>query len=88
MLLDIDLNFINLSITILLGIVVPLAIVVIKLWAIGEDYKKFKLLMESKQAKEEEKREEEMSTRQKEHTAILLQLNSIGHQIENLSKQK
>jgi hypothetical protein len=84
----IDLNFINLSITILLGIVVPLAIVVIKLWAIGEDYKKFKLLVESKQAKEEERREEEMSTRQKEHTAILLQLNSIGHQIETLSKQK
>ena len=84
----IDFNFVNLSITILLGIVIPLAILVAKLWATSEDFKKFKLSVETRQAKEDEKREEEVAIRHKENMDIMLQLNTITNKIENLSKQQ
>lgn len=83
----IDFNFVNLIITILLGIVIPLAILVIKLWANVEDFKKFKAIVEARQAKEDEKREEETVIRHKENMEIMLQLNTITNKIENLSKQ-
>lgn len=83
----IDFNFVNLIITILLGIVIPLAILVIKLWANVEDFKKFKAIVEARQVKEDEKREEETVLRHKENMDIMLQLNTITNKIENLSKQ-
>ena len=87
MLTMIDFNFVNLIITILLGIVIPLAILVIKLWANVEDFKKFKAIVEARQAKEDEKSEEETVIRHKENMEIMLQLNTITNKIENLSKQ-
>jgi len=83
----IDFNFVNLIITILLGIVIPLAILVIKLWANVEDFKKFKAIVEARQAKEDEKREEETAIRHRENMDIMIQLNNINNKIENLSKQ-
>lgn len=83
----IDFNFVNLIITILLGIVIPLAILVIKLWANVEDFKKFKAIVEARQAKEDEKREEETIIRHRENMDIMIQLNNINNKIENLSKQ-
>ena len=71
MLTMIDFNFVNLIITILLGIVIPLAILVIKLWANVEDFKKFKAIVEARQAKEDEKREEETVIRHKENMEII-----------------
>lgn len=88
MLAEINFNFVNLIITILLGIVIPLAILVIKLWANVEDFKKFKAIVEARQAKDEEKREEETAIRHRENMDIMIQLNNINNQIENLSKQK
>lgn len=87
MLTMIDFNFVNLIITILLGIVIPLAILVIKLWANVEDFKKFKAIVEARQAKEDEKREEETAIRHRENMDIMIQLNNINNKIENLSKQ-
>lgn len=88
MLLLIDFNFINVVITILLGIVIPLALLVIRMWSNIENFKKFKLEAEIRFKKEEERREEEIAQRHSEHTAILLQLNDIQHNIKSLSEKQ
>ena len=81
----IDFNFVNLIITILLGIVIPLAILVIKLWASAEDYKKFKASVLARQEKEDEERKKEVLQRHQDSMAISLQLNSIEHKLNTLS---